>query len=161
MDGYSPATSSFARGPSATQTISFPALACASLLASLWLIAIDPVINDEAVIVLRAADTYISSGFAASVDLFERPLLPIAIATIHQLTGVSLVVAAHSLTTGLFILLCQAFVSTVAMLGGSRQAQLFAAILVLLHPLLCSFRSDFFTEPGYWAFMLLALCPPI
>ena len=46
-----------------------------SLLLSLWLIYIDPLINRDGIIYLRAAEAYLQDGLLASQAIFGRPLL--------------------------------------------------------------------------------------
>ena len=132
-------------------------VAVASLLLSAWLIAIDPIVSRDAIIYLRAADAYLQQGFFASQQQFGRPLLPVLIATVHQLTGLSLLHAGLLLNSLFYALLCCAFVATVRLLGGGFKVQLFAALVVLSHPLLADYRSSVMRDPAYWAFMMLSL----
>ena len=127
-----------------------------SLLLSVWLIAIDPVLNKDAILYLRSAQAYLQDGVLASQRLFARPLLPICFALVHQLTGIPLVYAGLLLTSVYYAILCVAFVATVATLGGNRRVQLFAAIVVLSHPALNDQRSSIVRDPAYWGLILLA-----
>ena len=132
-------------------------LAAASLLLSLWLIAIDPLINRDAIIYLRSAETYLQSGFAASQQLYGRPLLSILFATVHQLTGLPLVYAGLLVNSLFYALLCVGFVATLHTLGGDRRVQLLGAILILSHPVLNEHRSSIMRDPAYLAMLVLAL----
>ncbi|AQA17252.1 hypothetical protein BST95_02455 [Halioglobus japonicus] len=128
----------------------------ASLLLSAWLIAIDPLINRDAIIYLRAADAYLQHGFAASQQEFGRPLLSICIALIHNWTGLSTLWAGQLITTLAYAVLCTGFVAVIHVLGGDRRIQLLGAIVVLSHPLLNHLRSSIMRDPIYWALLILA-----
>ena len=98
----------------------------ASLLLSLWLITIDPLINRDAILYLRAADAYLESGFFASQQVFARPLISVSIALLHQLTGINLISAGLLLISVFYALFCAGFVATVRTLGGDHRVQLIA-----------------------------------
>ena len=131
-------------------------VAAASLLLSLWLILIEPVINRDAIIYLRTADAYLRDGLMASLGLFDRPFLSIMMAWLHQLTGVSLLHAGLILGALFFAILSAAFVSIVRLLGGDRRVQLIAAIVIISHPLLAHGRDSIMRDAPFWAFSLLA-----
>ncbi len=129
----------------------------ASLLLSAWLIMMDPLINRDAIIYLRAADAYLQQGFAASQQLHGRPILPVCIALLHQLTGLPMLWAGLLITTLSYALMCTGFVAVVHTLGGNRRVQLIAAVVVLSHPQLNHARADIMRDPIYWATLMLAL----
>lgn len=129
----------------------------ASLLVSAWLIAMDPLFNRDAIIYLRAADAYLQSGLAASVDEYERPLLSICMALLHQWTGMPTLWAGLLLVSLAYGALCTGFVATVHTLGGDRRVQWLAAVVVLSHPMLNHTRSAIMRDPIYWALLLLSL----
>lgn len=136
--------------------IDYRLVAALSLLLSAWLIAIDPLINRDAIIYLRTADAYLQDGFIASQSLYGRPLISICFATIHQLTGLPLVSAGLLLNTLFYLVFNVSFVATVHTLGGDRRIQWFAAIVVLTHPILNDHRSSIMRDPAYWALLILA-----
>ncbi|MEH6589279.1 MAG: hypothetical protein V7746_03425 [Halioglobus sp.] len=127
-----------------------------SCLVSVWLIAIDPVINRDAIIYLRTADAFLESGWLAGQAVFDRPLLPFIFAGIHKLTGLSMVHAGQLVITVFYGLLATSFVATIRVMGGDRRVQLLAAILILSHPMLNTSRSDIMRDPAYWALTILA-----
>ena len=129
----------------------------ASLLLSGWLIAIDPLLNRDAIIYLRSADAYLRDGFVASQQLFDRLLISICFALLHKWTGLPLEWAGQLLNSLFYALFCAAFVATVHTLGGDRRVQLFAAVVVLSHPMLNDYRSSIVRDPAYWAFIVLSL----
>ena len=148
-----PATTS---ATTASAPVDYRVIVAASLLLSLWLIAINPIIDRDAILYLRSADAYLQGGFAASQQLFGRPLLPVCLALFHQLTGIPLLYAGLLLNTLFYALLCVAFVAAVRTLGGDRRIQLIAALVILSHPVINEQRSSIMREPAYWAFILLA-----
>ena len=132
-------------------------LLAASLLLSLWLVAIDPVINRDAILYLRAAEAYLDQDLLASQALFGRPLLQVSVAWLHQLTGLPLLYCGLLLNAGFYAVLVLAFVATVAALGGDRRTQLFAAALILSHPMINEYRSSIMRDPAYWALLMVSL----
>ncbi|MCP5166159.1 MAG: hypothetical protein H6989_02135 [Pseudomonadales bacterium] len=142
--------------PHAAIAIDYRVIVALSLLLSLWLIAIDPVLDRDAILYLRTADAYLQDGFLASLRLFDRPLLSICLALLHQLTGLPLMYAGLLLNSLFYALFCVTFVAAVSALGGDRRVQLLAVIVVLSHPTLNDQRSSILRDPAYWAFILLA-----
>ncbi len=129
----------------------------ASLLVSAWLIAMDPVINRDAIIYLRAADAYLQSGLDASMAVYGRPVLSVCIAVLHQWTGLPMLYVGLLLVSLAYGVMCTGFVATVHTLGGDRRVQWLAAIVVLSHPILNHTRSAIMRDPLYWALLILAL----
>jgi 4-amino-4-deoxy-L-arabinose transferase-like glycosyltransferase len=137
-------------------TLDYRLIAAASLLLSLWLILIDPIVTRDAIIYLRAADAYLQDGLFASQQVFGRPLLPIVIGMLNQLTGIPLLYVGLILNSLFYALLSVCFVATTATLGGNRRVQTFAALVILFHPVIADYRSSILRDPAFWAFMLLA-----
>ena len=136
--------------------IDYRLLVLVSLLLSLWLVVIDPIVNRDAITYLRAADAYLQNGFFASQQMYGRPLISVCFAIVHQLTGISLLHSGLILTSLFYALLCVAFVATVQTMGGNRRVQILAAVVILSHPMLNNYRSAIMRDPAYWAFILLA-----
>ena len=131
-------------------------IAALSLLLSLWLILIEPVINRDAIIYLRTAEAYLHDGLLASFAIFDRPFLSIIMALLHQLTGISLLHSGLVLSAVFYAVLCSAFVSIVRLLGGNRRVQIIAAIIILSHPMIGADRDSIMRDAPFWAFSLLA-----
>ena len=143
--------------PSYTLALDWRLLVAVSVGLSIWLIAIDPVVNRDAILYLRAADAYLQDGLLASQALFGRPILSVSIAFLHKLTGIPLLWCGHILTSAFYALLTWACVSTVAIMGGDRRTQWFAAILILSPPVLNDYRSAIMRDPAYWSLLMLSL----
>ncbi len=132
-------------------------VAVLSLLLSAWLIYIDPLVNRDGILYLRAADAYLSDGVGAAFALFDRPLLPLAFGLLHQMTGIPLLTAAQLLISAIYAGLSVSFLHAVKTLGGNRQIQLIAVLIILTHPIINDYRSSIMRDPGYWMFCLLAM----
>ena len=131
-------------------------IAAISLLLSLWLMLIDPIINRDAIIYLRTAEAYLGDGLLASFAIFDRPFLPIIMALLHQITGLSLLHCGLLLSAVFYALLSTVFVSIVRLLGGDRKVQIIAAIVILSHPSIAAGRDSIMRDAPFWAFSLLA-----
>ena len=131
-------------------------VAAISLLLSLWLVLIDPIINRDAILYLRTAEAYIQDGILASFALFDRPFLAIIMGLLHQLTGISLLQCGLILSALFYAILSTTFVSIVRLLGGDRRVQIIAAIVILSHPMISTGRDSIMRDPPFWAFSLLA-----
>lgn len=136
--------------------IDYRIIAAVSLALSIWLILINPLINRDAILYLTTAEAYLQEGLIASLTLFDRPFLSILIALLHKFTGLSLLHAGLVLNAMFYALLCVSFVSVVRVLGGDRRVQIFAAFVILSHPMLANDRESIMRDPPYWAFTLLA-----
>lgn len=136
--------------------VGYSVLASLSLLLSAWLLFIDPLFNAAGVAHLRAAEAYLQWGLPAALAL-APPLPALPIAMIHQFSGLSLLHAGLLVSSGLYALLCCVFVATCKQLGGERRVLYFAAVLILLLPMLNAQRSAIGGDPGYWALLLLSV----
>ena len=127
------------------------------MLVSGWLIIMDPIINRDAIIYLRAADAYLLSGLDASLQIYGRPTLSICMALLQQWTGLPILYGGLLLVSLAYAVMCTGFVATVHTLGGDRRVQWLAAIVILSHPMLNHTRSAIMRDPIYWALLILAL----
>ena len=123
---------------------------------SLWLILKEPIINRDAILYLRTAEAYLQDGVLASFALFDRPFLPIIIALLHKLTGLSLLHCGLIFSAVFYAMLSATFVSIVRLLGGDRRVQIMAAIVILSHPTIAAGRDAIMRDAPFWAFSLLA-----
>ena len=128
-----------------------------SLLLSLYLIALNPVLSNDSVLYLRTAQAFHQSGLDAALALYPWPTLSIFIAWIHSLTGLSFELSAYLLSACSYLLLICVFIAIVGQLGGSLATQLLAAFLILVFPTLNDYRAYIIRDHAYWAFVLLSL----
>lgn len=82
-------------------------IAVFSLLLSLWLIAIDPLLDRDTILYLRSADAYLQDGLLAARQLYGRPLLSLCIAWLHQFTGIPLLYGVLLINSLFYALFCR------------------------------------------------------
>ncbi len=134
-----------------------PIAALFSIASALLLIATSQSPNNDAMLYLVAADTFMENGWHAAELIYKRPLFPALIGGISMLFGTSALVSAYLLNTALMGFLGYSFVVLVKNLGGARLAQWAAAFIIVTYPALCSYRDYLIRDFGYWAFSLAAL----
>ncbi len=123
------------------------------LLLSLWQIHNTPQINHDAVYYLLALQ-----GDTASIEQIGNWLFyPYLIEGVSLALGLEPEQAAQVLNILLDTLLVLAFLRLIEILGGSRSALLWAALLVLSLPYLNDNRAEIIRDHGYWAFTLVAI----
>lgn len=133
-------------------------LLLAGLLASWAVFQEHGRINDDGVIYLEAARVIALGEWKQSLGLYPWPLYPALIATIHQITGLSLQHAALLLSVMFFLLATHIFMLLIKETGGNRRTVV-AGILLLLS---CTYIMRYnlptvMREQGHWAFYLASL----
>jgi hypothetical protein len=131
--------------------------AVASMLISAWSVFADPIINQDGVQYLLAANDFASGRFSAGMSLFKWPTYAIIIAVISKLTPFGVEISAHILNALLFASLVCGFLFTVKTLGGARSTLIFTTIMLLLFPSLNKFRPFIIRDVGYLSFYIWAL----
>lgn len=128
-----------------------------SLALSAWCLYLDPVINHDGILYLRAAEAMLDGGWRAGYAIYPWPFYAWLVALIHQTTGLALEPAAHLLDFLLQALAVWAFITLVKELGGDRRVMFAAAVVILVHGPFNDYRSFVIRDFGYWAFYLVAL----
>jgi hypothetical protein len=136
-----------------------PAIAAAagSLVLSALVLLRRPLVNNDGVYYLLAAEAYARDGFAAARAVYLWPFYSVLVAAVAAALRVSVETAAHLVGAALLATACAAFVSVVRALGGDRRVQWLAAAVVLCHPWVNHARDHVVRDFGVWAFGLLAL----
>ena len=136
-----------------------PALAAGlgSALLSAAVLLRRPLVNNDGVYYLLAAEAWARGGLEAARAVYLWPFFSGLVAGVAGLLGTSAETAAHLLCASLLALTSGAFVAVVARLGGGRREQWLAAALVLAHPWLNEARGQIVRDFGAWALGLLAL----
>lgn len=129
----------------------------ASLLLSLLAVLLNELPNSDAYTYARTADIALSDGIGAAFQHYQWAHLPLLMAAVHSLTGLSMFTAAHIINALLFALLSLSFVNIVATLTPSRRTIWLAAACVLLYPHLNEFRAYIIRDSGFLAFSMLAI----
>jgi hypothetical protein len=116
-----------------------------------------PLVNNDGILYLVAADAYARGGFGAARQVHGWPFHSVLIAGVAGALRVSTEVAAQITGAALLAAACMAFVGVARALGGDRRFQWLAAAVVLAHPWLNASRALVVRDVGVWAFGLLAL----
>ena len=128
--------------------------ALCSLLLSSWLIYTDGVVNNDGIIYLHSAQAFIDEGWSAAVAIYPWPFYSGLIALLHRALGISIENVAYLINTALFVLVVTWFVSLVKEASASGKTALYAALLILILPVLNDYRAYTIRDVGYWAFYL-------
>lgn len=135
----------------------FLLLAALLTLGAAWLTIIqDPLINTDGIFYLQLAYTYLTQGFSATYEIYQWLFYPLLIAWTHQLTGLSLSVAAYAVTAAFQVGLTLMFLHLVKTLGGNSKVICFALLTILLLPHLNEYRPYIIRDFGYCFFLLLS-----
>jgi hypothetical protein len=129
----------------------------ASLALSVPVAVRRPLVNNDGVFYLLAADAFTRDGFAVAGSTYGWPFHPILIALAASLLGCSTETAARIVAALLLALTCSALVAVVRALGGGLRLQWLAAAVAIAHPWLNHARALVVRDAGVWAFGLLAL----
>lgn len=131
--------------------------ALASLALSIWCIWADPVVNNDGVHYLRAADKILAGEWLAAVDIYSWPLYSVFISFVSKLTGAGVLTSAHILNTLLCAVLVVGFLAVAFELGADKKTLLVAAVVILAFPTLNKFRPFVIRDLGYVACYLWSL----
>lgn len=128
-----------------------------SLLLSLLSVVLNELPNTDAYTYVKAAELALQHGPAAAFAHYQWAHLPLLMAALHLLTGLSLFATANLINALLFALLSVSFVSIVAAITPSRRTVWLALVCVLIYPHLNEFRAYIIRDIGYLAFCLVAV----
>ena len=145
----------------------------ASLLFSALSVFLDPVINNDGILYLSAAEHFREGNWEAGAALFKWPFYSFAIGTVSSGTGLDVEIAAHVLNAILTVILVVAFVSivreaalaapsaTVQATGPTtawtRRLEWLTVLTILGYASLNDYRAFVSRDTGYLAFYLLGL----
>lgn len=129
----------------------------ASLLLSLWVVYLDPVINNDGILYVEAAEHFRSGQWGAGLSLYKWPFYSLVIGAASAVTGLAGGHAAYAVNAALYVLLMLGFVALVRSLGAGRTVQWIALLVALAHPGLNEYRAFVIRDIGYWASYLWAL----
>ena len=116
-----------------------------------------PLVNNDGIVYLVAAEAFASGGFEAAYAVHPWPFYSVLVAGVAAALRVSMETAGYVSGACLLAVACVAFVAVVRELGGDRRVQWLAAAIVLAHPWLNRSRALVVRDVGVWAFGLLAL----
>ena len=113
--------------------------------------------NIDGILYLQSAQAFVQNGFHAAFNTYPWPFYSILIGIISLFTSLSLENAAFFLNFILTTTIILSFILLIKELGGDRQTQIFAAIVILLFPYLNHDRDNILRDFGYYAFTLISL----
>lgn len=128
-----------------------------SVLVSLWALYLDPVINVDGTLYVRAAERFANGDWAAGLAVYKWPFYSMVIGAVAFVTGMAGGHAAYLVNAGFYALTVLGFVAFVKVLGGGTRILWIALFVALLHPVLTEFRSFIIRDVGYWACYLWSL----
>ena len=136
-----------------------PAIAAAigSVALSAIVLVRRPLVNNDGIYYLLAAEAYARDGFGAARAVYLWPFYSVLVSWVAAALRLSTEAAAQLTGAVLLAMTCAAFVAVVRALGGGRRVQWLAAGVVLSHPWLNHSRDHVVRDFGVWAFGLLAL----
>ena len=141
----------------------------ASLLVSVLSVFLDPVVNNDGILYLSAAEHFREGNWETGGALFKWPFYSFAIGTLSSATGLDVEIAAHVLNAILTAIIVVAFVSivreaaltspspTAPSTAGTRRLEWFTVLTILGYASLNDYRAYISRDTGYLAFYLLSL----
>lgn len=115
------------------------------------------VLSPDSLHYIFTAQIFLNHGLQAATESYHWPFLSILIAEIHNLTGLSLVAAGHTLIAILYAALSCSFILLTKDLGGSIRTQLLALVVISILPTLNDYRDYITRDVGFWLFTLLSI----
>lgn len=123
-----------------------------SFLLSAFLIAIDPIINNDGMIYTAIAQRVLAGEWQTAISGFSLPAFSFIVAAISKLTTLDTETAAY-LTTSIFACLtCLGFIAVVSVISGNdKRLMILAALIILLLPSISKYRSFITRDFAYLA----------
>ena len=132
--------------------------AITGVVASIWCLHIDDVINNDAVEYIRAAEQFAAWNWAGAFAVHQWPFFSFLMWVTSAALGTSYETAGQLLNTFFFTASSLLFVGVVRAFGGtSQRLTALAALVAVLHPSFNEYRAFIIRDAGYLAFYLLAL----
>lgn len=128
-----------------------------SCLFSIIAILSNPVLNQDAYGYLRAAQLFNETGARAVLDNYGWYGYSILIALFDRVLPGGLLQAAHMFNAATYALLVYVFIDLSLEFRRNTRVAAFAALVILLFPLVNEMRHFLVRDIGFWSFCLLAL----
>ena len=131
--------------------------AIASLIFSLYAVYFDDIINKDGILYLKTAELFLSGNMDAAFASYKWPFYSIIIAFFQKITSIPLELSALILNSVFFVILTDALILISSLIFSvSRQLKITALLILCFLPIL-EYRDYIIRDPGYWAFVCLAL----
>jgi len=128
----------------------------ASLLLSVFTLALQGIPNSDAYTYARTADIFLSDGLAAAYQHYSWASYSVLIGIVSW-TGVDVFSAGLLVNAFFYALLVYAFLSIVKEISDSEALLALSAVSILVYPQLNEYRELIIRDIGFWALSLLAL----
>ncbi|MBN2808899.1 MAG: hypothetical protein JXR80_05335 [Deltaproteobacteria bacterium] len=128
-----------------------------SVLFSLWVSFYGGIINLDGILYVSVAERLAHGDLNGASRLYNWFFYSLCIAGVSKVSGLALETSAYLLTAFFSALLTCAFLACVRVLGGDRKTLLWAAFVIVLHPVFMSARSEIIRDHGYWSFYLFSI----
>lgn len=128
-----------------------------SILFSIWSVYCDNVINNDGILYIYSAESFLQHDLQKAFSFYKWPFYPLLIAIISRISTISLEYSAHILNAALTGLMVYCFIHLVKEMGGDKKVQIAAAFIILLYPGINEYRSYIIRGHGYLAFYLFSL----
>ena len=114
-------------------------------------------INRDGVMYLTQSQYIVEGNWGRAMEVYNWPFFSILIAGLHQLTGLSLQYAAHTINVVLFVLASFFFIKNVTLV--SQKTNILFATLILLTsiPLMDDYLSMVLRDQGQWAGFMIGV----
>lgn len=89
-----------------------------SLLVSLWALYLDPVVNVDGIIYIKAAEHFTEGHWDTALSIYKWPFYSFIISMVAQAAGMTEGHAAYLVNGSLYVLMLLGFVALVKSLGG-------------------------------------------
>ncbi len=125
-----------------------------SVSIAVWSVIADPIINNDGILYIQAAEALTRGDLGAALSLHKWPFYSFLIALVQKITGLETILIAHVLN-GLFnVASCIVFILLISEFGGGRRTLLIAALIIVFFPGLNELRSFVIRDHGYIALYL-------
>ncbi len=122
-------------------------------LASVWIIYNQHgSINDDGGLYIRQAYFFAKGDYRSAVELYSWPLFGLLISTVHQITNLPLLYAAHTVDVLCFLIAAYFFFKTLLLLSHDKNILLAGFIVIITSiPLMDNYLAMILRDHGMWA----------
>ena len=131
--------------------------AIASLIFSMYAVYFDDIINKDGVLYLKTAELFLSGNMDAAFVSYNWPFYSIIIAFFQKITSIPLELSALILSSIFFVILTDALILISSLIFSVPRQLKISALLILCFMPILDYRDYIIRDPGYWAFVCLAL----
>jgi hypothetical protein len=128
------------------------------LVSGLIIILENGEINRDGLLYLGQTQLFVIGDWEKAFLLYTWPFYSFLIAGVHNVTGISLQAAAHSLNLVLFILSCFFFLKTIYLINQNKDSYIFGTLILLTSiPLMDDYLVMIIRDHGLWAGFMIGV----